>query len=71
MSLPTCEHTDKHGEEVVTEELDAFINLLDVNVPRPLPTEPLIVTLSSALSPQEIQLPHGIGTHFTFTSDLI
>ena len=22
MSLPTCEHTDKHGEEVVTEEED-------------------------------------------------
>ena len=32
MSLPTCEHTDKHGEEVVTEELDPFVEFLQVNV---------------------------------------
>ena len=60
INCSTCEHIDKHGEEVVTEELDAFVNFLDVNVPQPLLTEPLIVTLSSSLSPQEIQLPHDI-----------
>ena len=59
----------REHKEVVTEELDAFVNFLDVNVPRPLLAEPDIVILSSTLSPQEIQFPRSIWTHFTFTSE--